>query len=168
MGLRRRFSEMDLRMSPSKCIKSDQAQQPDLIDFAAARSCVTPTGMRPEDNLKAKNGKSRWVNQLKDWFTVGEPSSQDWKQLRKKEFRRHGIAMNDPEANAKLHAPIGSIPEEAIKPSSGPDPEVIAKKRVRNRKQLPRAYGDSYMGSSSISSESSTGSKEVNPIAPWA
>ncbi|KAK2020192.1 hypothetical protein LZ32DRAFT_12581 [Colletotrichum eremochloae] len=171
MGLRRRISEMDLRMSPSKRILSDQAQQSDPNGFAAAaaaRSCVTPTEIRPEDKLRAKDSKSRWVNQLKDWFSVGEPSSQDWKQLRKKEFHRHGIAMNDPEANAKLHAPIGAIPEEAIKPSSGPDPEAIAKKRARNRKQLPRAYDYSERAFSSISSESSTGSKEVNHIAPWA
>ncbi|KAK2004676.1 hypothetical protein LX36DRAFT_355830 [Colletotrichum falcatum] len=168
MGLKRRISEMDLRRSPSRLILSNQTQQPDHILFAADDSSVTPTAIRPEDKLKARDGKSRWVSQLKDWFSVGEPSSQDWKKLKKKEFRKHGIAMNDPEANAKLHAPIGDIPEEAIKPSSGPDPEVIAKKRARNRKQLPEAYGDSERASSFISSESSTGSKEVNHIAPWA
>ncbi|WDK14177.1 hypothetical protein CGRA01v4_05458 [Colletotrichum graminicola] len=168
MGLRRRISEMDLRMSPSRRVLPDQVQHPDTIVFTPARFCVTPTGMRSEDKLKVKDGKSRWVNQLKDWFSIGEPSSQDWKQLRKREFHKHGIAMNDPEASAKLHAPIGAIPEEAIKPSSGPDPEVVAKKKARNHKQLPRTYNYSERALSSVSSESSMGSKEVNPIAPWA
>ncbi|KZL86687.1 hypothetical protein CI238_04231 [Colletotrichum incanum] len=167
MGLRRRISEMDLRMSPPRRMLSDQMQQPDPSAIAASAN-GNPTKIRPEEKLKAKDGKTRWVNQLKDWFNVGEPSSQDWKQLKKQEFHRHGIAMNDPDASAKLHAPIGAIPEEAIKPSSGPDPEVIAKKRAANRKQLPRAYGGCERTSGSISSESSTGSKEVNPIAPWA
>ncbi|GJC79980.1 hypothetical protein ColLi_02818 [Colletotrichum liriopes] len=164
MGLRRRISEMDLRMSPPRRMLSDQVQKPDPSTFAATAS-GNPSKIRPEEKLKVRDSKTRWVNQLRDWFSVGEPSSQDWKQLRKQE---HGIAMNDPDASAKLHAPIGAIPEEAIKPSSGPDPEVIAKKRAANRKQLPRAYSGCVRASSSISSESSTGSKEVNPIAPWA
>ncbi|GKT42160.1 uncharacterized protein ColSpa_02341 [Colletotrichum spaethianum] len=167
MGLRRRISEMDLRMSPSRRTLSDQVQQPEPSVYATSVS-ETPTKMRSEEKLKLKDGKTRWVNQLKDWFSVGEPSSHDWKQLKKQEFHRHGIAMNDPDASAKLHAPIGAIPEEAIKPSSGPDPEVIARKRAANRKQLPRAYGGCERTSGSISSESSSGSKEVNPIAPWA
>ncbi|GKT83365.1 hypothetical protein Ct61P_01215 [Colletotrichum tofieldiae] len=137
MGLRRRISEMDLRMSPPRRMLSDQVQKPDPSAFAATAS-GNPSKMRPEEKLKVKDSKTRWVNQLKDWFS------------------------------RKAACPIGAIPEEAIKPSSGPDPEVIAKKRAANRKQLPRAYSGCERASSSISSESSTGSKEVNPIAPWA
>ncbi|KAK6227058.1 hypothetical protein QIS74_00613 [Colletotrichum tabaci] len=167
MGLRRRISEMDLRMSPPRRVLSDQSQQSDFSTSAASISGITVKS-KPEEKQKAKDGKIRWMNQLKDWFSVGEPSSQDWKQLKKQEFHRHGVAMNDPNASAKLHAPIGAIPEEAIKPSSGPDPETLAKKRAANRKKLPRAYSGCERTSGSISSESSTNSKEVNPIAPWA
>ncbi|KAJ0167498.1 hypothetical protein CTA2_2234 [Colletotrichum tanaceti] len=174
MGLRRRISEMDLRMSPPRRMLSpprrmlsDQSQQSDFSTSAASISGNTVKS-KPEEKHKAKDEKIRWMNQLKDWFSVGEPSSQGWKQLKKQEFHRHGVAMNDPNASAKLHAPIGAIPEEAIKPSSGPNPETLAKKRAANRKKLPRAYSGYDRTSGSISSDSSTNSKEVNPVAPWA
>ncbi|EXF81553.1 hypothetical protein CFIO01_03012 [Colletotrichum fioriniae PJ7] len=167
MGLRRRISEMDLRMPPPKRILSDHSQ---TSEYSASTTSVSgsPTKKRRSEKTKPKDGKNHWVSQLKDWFSTGEPSSQDWKQLKKQEYHKHGIAMNDPEASAKLHAPIGAIPEEAIKPSSGPDPETIAKKRFANRKQVRQAYGGCERISGSVSSESSAGSREVNPIAPWA
>ncbi|KAK1545329.1 hypothetical protein CPAR01_02831 [Colletotrichum paranaense] len=167
MGLRRRISEMDLRMSPPKRMFSDHSQ---TSEYSASTVSVSgsPTKKRRSDKTKPKDGKHHWVSQLKDWFSTGEPSSQDWKQLKKQEYHKHGIAMNDPDASAKLHAPIGAIPEEAIKPSSGPDPETIAKKKFANRKQVRQAYGGCERISGSVSSESSAGSREVNPIAPWA
>ncbi|OHE98872.1 hypothetical protein CORC01_05768 [Colletotrichum orchidophilum] len=167
MGLRRRISEMDLRMSPPRRMLSDQSQPSDYSAPTAGGS-GSPTKKRHDEKIKPKDSKNHWVNQLKDWFSTGEPSSQDWKQLKKQEYHKHGIAMNDPEASAKLHAPIGAIPEEAIKPSSGPDPETIAKKKFSNRKQIRQAYGGCERISGSFSSESSAGSREVNPIAPWA
>ncbi|KAI3556303.1 hypothetical protein CABS01_04439 [Colletotrichum abscissum] len=167
MGLRRRISEMDLRMSPPKRMFSDHSQ---TSEYSASTVSVSgsPTKKRRSGKTKPKDGKHHWVSQLKDWFSTGEPSSQDWKQLKKQEYHKHGIAMNDPDASAKLHAPIGAIPEEAIKPSSGPDPETIAKKKFANRKQVRQAYGGCERISGSVSSESSAGSREVNPIAPWA
>ncbi|KAK1730684.1 uncharacterized protein BDZ83DRAFT_747012 [Colletotrichum acutatum] len=167
MGLRRRISEMDLRMSPPKRMFSDHSQ---TSEYSASTASVSrsPTKKRRSEKTKPKDSKNHWVSQLKDWFSTGEPSSQDWKQLKKQEYHKHGIAMNDPEASAKLHAPIGAIPEEAIRPSSGPDPETIAKKKFANRKQVRQAYGGCERISGSVSSESSAGSREVNPIAPWA
>ncbi|KAK1636742.1 hypothetical protein BDP81DRAFT_27641 [Colletotrichum phormii] len=166
MGLRRRISEMDLRMSPPERMFSDHSQ---ISEYSASTASVSgsPTKKRRSEKSKPKDSKNHWVSQLKDWFSTGEPSSQDWKQLKKQEYHKHGIAMNDPEASAKLHAPIGAIPEEAIKPSSGPDPETIAKKKFANRKQIRQTYGGCERITGSVSSESSAGSREVNPIAPW-
>ncbi|KAF3803490.1 hypothetical protein GCG54_00004660 [Colletotrichum gloeosporioides] len=165
-GLRRVASEMSLRMSPPRRMFSHQSE---VSECSVSTPSVggSPTKPGCESNSKSKKSKNRFLSQVKDWFTTGEPSAQDWKQLKKQEYRKHGIAINDPEASAKLHAPIGAIPEEAIKPSSGPEPEELAKKRAVNRKQI-RRYGSSLRDSSSVSSESSSGSREVNPIAPWA
>ncbi|OLN88588.1 hypothetical protein CCHL11_01825 [Colletotrichum chlorophyti] len=167
MGLRRKISEMDLRMSPPKRLALTQSQS----DLSISTMSVNrnPTTVKGEDKPKpkAKAGKTRWVSQLKDWFNTGEPSAHDWKRMKKQEFQRHGVAMNDPEASVKLHAPIGAIPEGAIKPSSGPDPEDLVRKRAKNRKQLHQPLGSCDRVSGSISSESSSSSKEVNPIAPW-
>ncbi|KAF9879882.1 hypothetical protein CkaCkLH20_02693 [Colletotrichum karsti] len=164
-GLRRVASEMSLRMSPPKRMFSHQSEE---SDFSLPTPSVSgsPT-KKPKSSSKPKKGKNGFFDQVKDWFSTGEPSAQDWKQFKQREYRKHGISMRDPEASAKLHAPIGAIPEEAIKPSSGPDPEELAKKRAANRKRI-RTHGGSQRASSSISSESSSSSREANPIAPWA
>ncbi|KAF6842488.1 hypothetical protein CMUS01_03073 [Colletotrichum musicola] len=166
-SLRRVASELSLRMSPPKRMFSHQSQASDYSPSTASTS-GSPTKPGRQSNSKSKKGKAGWLHQVKDWFSTGEPSAQDWKQLKKNEFQKHGVAIGDPEASAKLHAPIGAIPEEAIKPSSGPDPEVLAKKRAVNRKQLRRGGSSYARTSASLSSESSLGSPGVNPIAPWA
>lgn len=164
-GLRRVASEISLRMSPPRRMFSHQSE---ISDCSVPIPSVSGSPTKPKSSSRSKKGKNGFFGQVKDWFSTGEPSAQDWKQLKKHEYHKRGIAMNDPDASAKLHAPIGAIPEEAIKPSSGPDPEELAKKRAANRKQIRRCGISSARASSSISSESSSSSREVNPIAPWA
>lgn len=164
MVLRHKISETDVKMSSPRRVTSNQSQS--NCTTSTANVDRSPTKGRRE-GLKPKDGKNRWVSQVKDWFSTGEPSSHDWKQLKKQEFQRCGVAMDDPDASAKLHAPIGAIPEEAIKPSSGPDPEALAKKRAEQRRLMRQTYGVRDRMSGSISSGSSSSSREVNPIAPW-
>ncbi|TDZ27024.1 hypothetical protein C8034_v005212 [Colletotrichum sidae] len=168
-GLRRVASEFSLRMSPPRRMFSDESIQSQTSDYSASNVSVTggPTKPKHQSSSKSKKSKPHWMNQIKDWFSTGEPSSQDWKKFKQNEFHKHGILMNDPEASAKLHAPIGAIPEEAIKPSSGPDPEALARKRAVNRKQLRHGHSNSERAMSSISSESSSGSRVPKDIAPW-
>ncbi|KAI8954707.1 hypothetical protein F4801DRAFT_575108 [Xylaria longipes] len=75
---------------------------------------------------KAKEGKSRWLSQLKEWVSVSEPSTQAFKNYKKDTYKKAGIALDDPLANAKLHLPVASMPRDAIKPGGrGPEPEEI-------------------------------------------
>ncbi|OTB08863.1 hypothetical protein M426DRAFT_7581 [Hypoxylon sp. CI-4A] len=111
---------------------------------------------------KVKDGKHRWLSQLKGWVSVSEPSAQALKQHKKETYKKAHVALDDPQANAKLHAPIGAIPVDAIKPGGrGPSPEEIAMKQSEQRKRLRHSdtrIGGLSQGSGSGSSRYSTSS----------
>ncbi|KAI2467694.1 hypothetical protein F4781DRAFT_444031 [Annulohypoxylon bovei var. microspora] len=103
---------------------------------------------------KRSEGKHHWFSQLKGWVSVSEPSAQALKQYKKDAYEKAHIALDDPQANAKLHLPIGTLPQDAIKPAGrGPDPEDISMKQTEQRKKM-RLSG-SRMGSTSQGSRSS-------------
>ncbi|RSM16634.1 hypothetical protein CEP52_000296 [Fusarium oligoseptatum] len=70
------------------------------------------SSVQSSDKHKPKSGKPRWFTQVKDWLSVSEPSAQAMKEQKRNTYKRHGIDMNDPRAAAKLHLPIGKIPEK--------------------------------------------------------
>ncbi|KAK8126239.1 uncharacterized protein PG998_001998 [Apiospora kogelbergensis] len=107
------------------------------------------------DKRKGKEGKGRWLSQLKEWVSVSEPSTQALKQHKKDTYKRAGIALDDPRAGAKLHIPTTTLPSDAIKPyGRGPEPEEIAKRRTENKKRLRQSF--STTGGTSQGSRSST------------
>ncbi|KAI1756693.1 hypothetical protein F4782DRAFT_278010 [Xylaria castorea] len=86
---------------------------------------------------KEKEEKSRWFSQLKEWLSVSEPSTEALKNYKKDTFKKAGIALNDPLANAKLHLPVAPMPRDAIKPAGrGPEPEEIALQKAKHRKEV--------------------------------
>ncbi|KAI0459415.1 hypothetical protein F5B21DRAFT_499595 [Xylaria acuta] len=104
---------------------------------------------------KGKEGKSRWLSQLKEWVSISEPSSQALKNYKKNTYKKAGIALDDPLANAKLHLPVASMPRDAIKPGGrGPEPEEIAFQRAKHRKE---ARGLLAVAGTSGGSRSSSG-----------
>ncbi|KAI1733906.1 hypothetical protein F4680DRAFT_462805 [Xylaria scruposa] len=104
---------------------------------------------------KEKEKKSRWFSQLKEWISVSEPSTEALKNYKKDTFKKAGIALDDPLANAKLHLPVASIPRDAIKPGGrGPEPEEIALQKAKNRKE---ARGLLAVAGTSRGSRSSSG-----------
>ncbi|OTA96991.1 hypothetical protein M434DRAFT_27335 [Hypoxylon sp. CO27-5] len=109
-----------------------------------------------------KDGKYGWLSQLKGWVSVSEPSTQALKQYKKDTYNKAHIALDDPEATAKLHSPIGTLPPDAIKPAGrGPDPEEIVMKQIeqRKKKRLSRSRtGGTSQGSRSSSRYSSSSS----------
>ncbi|KAI0447424.1 hypothetical protein F4803DRAFT_322564 [Xylaria telfairii] len=111
---------------------------------------------------KGKEGKSRWLSQLKEWVSVSEPSTQALKKYKKDTYKKAGIALDDPLANAKLHLPVASIPRDAIKPGGrGPDPEEIALQKAKHRREargLLAAAGSSRGSRSSSGHHSSSSS----------
>ena len=107
------------------------------------------------DKRKGKEGKGRWLSQLKEWVSVSEPSTQALKQHKRDTYKRAGIAMDDPRAGAKLHIPTTTLPSNAIKPSGcGPEPEEIAKRNIENKRRLRQSF--STTGGTSQGSRSST------------
>jgi hypothetical protein len=91
-----------------------------------------------------REGRTRWLSHLKDWISVSEPSNQALEQHRRNTYKKAGITLNDPRANAKLHLPVGTLPAEAIKPSGpGPDPEDVALERARLRRKLRESHSGS-------------------------
>ncbi|KAI0200099.1 hypothetical protein F4808DRAFT_177831 [Astrocystis sublimbata] len=114
------------------------------------------------DKTKGKEGKSRWFSQLKEWVSVSEPSTQALKTYKKDTYKRAGVALDDPLANAKLHLPVASLPPNAIKPGGrGPDPEEVAlqkakaRKEARNLLSVARASGETRSSSGRFSSTGS-------------
>ncbi|KAI0842065.1 hypothetical protein F5Y06DRAFT_292887 [Hypoxylon sp. FL0890] len=124
---------------------------------------------------KGKEGKQGWLSQLKDWVSVSEPSTQALKQYKKDTYSKAQIALDDPEANAKLHSPIGTLPPDVIKPAGrGPDPEEIAMKQMEQKRKIrlsgsrtggtsqgSRSSSSRYSSSSSIAFGATTG--EISP-----
>jgi hypothetical protein len=126
---------------------------------------LRPTSSYEGDQKTPKGGKSRWISHVKDWFSTSEPSAQGWKEYKKDQFRKYEVDPKDPHANAKLHAPIGKVPKDAIRPSSGLNPE-----KARQKTKFRRSYGGATGSDKPLSSasESTTSVGQHNPIAPWA
>ncbi|KAF4961132.1 hypothetical protein FSARC_10254 [Fusarium sarcochroum] len=124
--------------------------------------------MSSTNTIKSKPGKSRWLTQVKDWLSVSEPSAQAMKTQKRNTYKRHGIDMKDPLAAAKMHLPIGKIPDNAITSTRGPSPEK-ALERARQERETAQSYSGLSQGSHSVSSSISTvpSAKEFNPVAPW-
>lgn len=81
------------------------------------------------------------MNKISSWLSTSEPSAHALKQHKKEAFQRAGIPLKDTEANVKLHAPIGQIPPDAIKPSAGPNPEEIIRRKAEQRRKLKEKQG---------------------------
>lgn len=89
---------------------------------------------------KGKDPHGKWLSQFKSWISTSEPSAQAMKQHKKDVFKRAGLDANDALPHQKLHAPIGTLPADAIKPTTGPTPEKLLKKREEQRKKLRQSY----------------------------
>lgn len=135
-------------------------------------SSIFSEGLKYDANVtretaRARQTKSRWLTHVKDWLSVSEPSAQAMKQQKRNIYKKHGIDMKDPQAAAKLHLPIGRVPEGAVTSTSGPSPEKALKKAMENQVKSPLT--GSSLASQSISSgiSSSSSTREFNPVAPW-
>ncbi|KAL2685106.1 hypothetical protein Neosp_006202 [[Neocosmospora] mangrovei] len=120
------------------------------------------SSLHSSDKHKSKSGKPRWFTQVKDWLSA-------MKEQKRNTYKRHGIDMNDPRAAAKLHLPIGKIPENAITSTSGPDPEKALKRAQQQHQQSRQSYSGLSQSSHSMSSSiySVPSAKEFNPVTPW-
>ncbi|KAI0164803.1 hypothetical protein GGR57DRAFT_514715 [Xylariaceae sp. FL1272] len=114
-----------------------------------------PGGDPDSAKRRPKEGKPRWLSQLKDWVTASEPSKQALIDYKKQTYERAGIAPDDARANAKLHLPIGTLPAEAIKPGGrGPNPEEVALQKATQRRKARESMRTTSTSQSSYYSES--------------
>ncbi|KAM7189981.1 hypothetical protein V8F20_009915 [Naviculisporaceae sp. PSN 640] len=103
------------------------------------------------------------MNKISNWLSTSEPSAHALKQHKKESFQKAGISPDDVDANAKLHAPIGTIPEDAIKPAAGPSPEeIVKKKRKAREKEMKQKGRQGSVASTSGSVKSGGGSRSVS------
>ncbi|KAH7137218.1 hypothetical protein B0J13DRAFT_625002 [Dactylonectria estremocensis] len=112
--------------------------------------------------------KLRWFSHVKDWLSVSEPSAMAMKEQKKVTFKKLGIDPKDPRAAAKMHLPIGKLPEGAITSTRGPSPEKALKlaKEQQNRQSFSTfSQGTTSMSSSIFSVPTSP--RESNLVAPW-
>ncbi|KYK55425.1 hypothetical protein DCS_07388 [Drechmeria coniospora] len=130
---------------------------------------------RPPGSLASDEGKSqraglRWFSQMKSWLSVSEPSAQAMKDQRKSAYRKYGIDLHDPNAAAKMHLPIGKVPEGVTTSTKGPRPEKVFQERAKRAGTVGRQAYLAHDGSQSVSSglSSNASTKEASPVAPWA
>lgn len=137
----------------------EQSNTSQPFDYSSSSASVpfnSKDNGRRASKSKSKDSKGRWLSQLKDWVSTSEPSSQALKQHKKDTYRKAGVALDDPQANAKLHVPIGELPENAIKPAGrGPDPEEVLLKKAQQRRKARGSYSGRSSGSRTSQSFSS-------------
>lgn len=143
--------------SPLSLEQSNTSSQPfDYPSSSASGATNDKEINRRTSKSKSKDSKGRWLSQLKDWVSTSEPSSQALKQHKKETYKRAGVSLDDPQANAKLHVPIGELPETAIKPAGrGPDPEEVLLKKAKQRHKARGSYSGRSSGSRTSQSFSS-------------
>lgn len=144
-----------------------------------SKASTTPTSSSATTSTDKSKGASKpslrsKMGKLSTWLATSEPSAQALKQHKKEAFSKAGIPLHDPEREApsKLHAPIGDIPADAIKPTTGPDPEEVLKKKKKEAERLRRRTDKSFSSgrggsiSSGASFAGSSGGKG-SVAAPW-
>ncbi|KAK2603865.1 hypothetical protein QQS21_003989 [Conoideocrella luteorostrata] len=124
----------------------------------------SPSG---QETTNDRSAKPRWIKNVKNWLSVSEPSAQALKNQRTSTYQRYGIGSKDPQAAAKMHLPIGKVPNGVTTSTTGPTPEKAMRERARQAadKQRFAKHGGSQSMSSGMSSNSSI--REAKKIAPW-
>ncbi|KAK3487363.1 hypothetical protein B0T13DRAFT_114202 [Neurospora crassa] len=121
----------------------------------SSKSKTTTTTAKPP-KAREGGGKSSGkflggiFRKVADWASTSEPSMQALSQYKQEAFQRAGVSPNDSEAHTKLHAPMGKIPEDAIRPTTGPTPEevLMRKKTERKKRQIEEELRRGSIGSS--------------------
>ncbi|KAK3902409.1 hypothetical protein C8A05DRAFT_15530, partial [Staphylotrichum tortipilum] len=92
---------------------------------------TTPSSQSPLK--KSPSWLTTKTRALTAWLATSEPSAQALSRHRKETFQHAGISPRESSSHAKLHAPIGEIPADAIRPGRGPTPEEVARRERRRR-----------------------------------
>ncbi|KAK4158137.1 hypothetical protein C8A00DRAFT_28848 [Chaetomidium leptoderma] len=121
----------------------ESSLEPPSTDSSRDGATTTAGGQEkrqpPDTRSGKKGGRPSWLTnkaqKLASWLATSEPSAQALTQHRKESFQRAGVAQNDTEPHSKLQAPIGEIPSDAIRPSTGPSPEELVVQKKKKKKK---------------------------------
>ena len=113
---------------------------------ATASSAPNSTS-NPDPLHKTPSWFTTKTHKLSTWLATSEPSAQALVQHRRDSFQRAGLSPTEPEPHAKLHAPIGDIPPDAIQPTTGPTPEEVVLRKAAERSRRDRLHQRQDTGS---------------------
>lgn len=134
---------------------------PSYFDLGLDRGAHGPTAGGSD---KKRRSRPKWLTQLKGWPSTAEPSAQAMKEQRRSTYAEHGIVLGDPRAAAKMHFPMGKVPEDAITSTSGPTPEEALRQKAAQYRTRE------YLGGQTSRAESSGSSLRPSlkeQIVPW-
>ncbi|PFH60499.1 hypothetical protein XA68_10848 [Ophiocordyceps unilateralis] len=118
-----------------------------------------------EGGKKRHSLQPRWLGHVKNWLSVSEPSAQAMKAQKKMTYKKYGVELDDPRAAAKMHLPIGKVPEGVTTSTKGPSPEKALRMRTQETMAQRPYLEHSRSISSGFSIASSRGGKQA--VAPW-
>ncbi|PHH78412.1 hypothetical protein CDD80_6917 [Ophiocordyceps camponoti-rufipedis] len=105
-----------------------------------------------------------WLGHVRRWLSVSEPSAQAMKAQKKMAYKKYGVELDDPRAAAKMHLPIGKVPEGVTTSTTGPSPEKALRMRTQESvAQRPRLEHSRSMSSGMLS----VSSRGRQAVAPW-
>ncbi|KJZ76620.1 hypothetical protein HIM_03956 [Hirsutella minnesotensis 3608] len=127
------------------------------------------SGYQRAESIRSKRSSTpRWLGSIKNWLSVSEPSAQAMRTQKKTAYKKYGIDLNDPQAAAKMHLPIGKVPDGVTTSSRGPIPEKALRERTKEH-TAGLSYPDRGDTGSILSGSSSAASVRITKeIAPWA
>ena len=115
------------------------------------------------DHDDRKEGKGRWLSQLRDWISAPEPPTWTLKQHTKDAFKKAGVALRDLRTSAELHLPAGSLLSGPIDSRGPNDPAPELKEMVtegregcKREQQVYNSNAQMSQGSRSSTSQGSS------------
>jgi hypothetical protein len=137
---------------------SELSSEPAWTDDGQQTTKARGQSRKPHDSGKRGAWLTNRVQKMTNWLGTSEPSVQALIQHRKETFERAGVSQKDVDAHSKLHAPIGEIPPDAVRPATGPSPEELVRKKAAKRRKHKLTHHSSGAGGGSLAQPSSSGS----------
>ncbi|KAF4587859.1 hypothetical protein GQ602_004552 [Ophiocordyceps camponoti-floridani] len=131
-----RPASRDTYAEPRPSVATGNSSQ-DSRSFRSNSMLQTPSERRPS-----------WLGHVRRWLSVSEPSAQAMKAQKKMTYKKYGVELDDPRAAAKMHLPIGKVPEGVTTSTTGPSPERALRMRTQESlAQRPRLEHSRSMSS---------------------
>ncbi|KAK3996833.1 hypothetical protein QBC44DRAFT_122266 [Cladorrhinum sp. PSN332] len=154
-------------------MESPASQKVSRVNSATHKDHKSAKSARNSDNKHVKgaekDGRGGWISskmgKMTGWLHTSEPSVYALMGHQKAAFQKAGVSPKDDadKVHARVRAPIGKIPKEAISPIGGPTPEEVLrqKKEEKKRRKHSTSHSQSRI-SESIAGRSSSGGSSIS------